>query len=67
MYLKDIIFERSLSILLFKKSYVFLGKIYFSLLVIPILPVSSPLFPITLTLDSKQCTEMLVLLMFQRE
>ena len=40
---------------------------FFSLLVTPILPVSSPLLPITLTLDCKQCTEMLVFSMFQRE
>ena len=33
---------------------------FFSLLVAPILPASLPLLPITLTLDCKQCTEMLV-------
>ena len=40
---------------------------FFFLLITPILPVSSPLLPITLTLDCKQCTEMLVFSMFQRE
>ena len=40
---------------------------FFSLLVTPILPVSSPLLTITLTLDCKQCSEMLVFSMFQRE
>ena len=37
------------------------------LLVTPTLPVSSPLLPITLTLDYKQCTEMLVFSIFQWE
>ena len=49
MYLKDIIFERSLSILLFEKEYVFWEKTFFSLLVTPILPA----LLITLTLDCK--------------
>ena len=40
---------------------------FFSLLVTPILPVSLPLLSITLTLDCKQCTEMLVFSMFQKE
>ena len=40
---------------------------FFSLLVTPILPVSSPLLLISLTLDCKLCTEMLVFSMFQRE
>ena len=67
MYLKDIIFERSLFILLFEKSYILWEKMYLSLLVTPILPVSSPLLPITLTLDCRQCTEMLIFSIFQRE
>ena len=37
------------------------------MLVTPTLLVSSPLLPINLTLDCKQCTEMLEFLMFQRE
>ena len=69
MYLKDIIFERSLSILSFEKSYVFfrVKVMFFSVLVTLNLPVSSPLLPITLTLDCQQCTEMFVFLMFHRE
>ena len=49
MYLKGIIFERSLSILLFEKGSVFREKMFFSVLVTPILPV----LLITLTLDCK--------------
>ena len=45
----------------------FLRKNVFSLLVTPILLVSSPLLPVILTLDCKQCFEILVISMFQRE
>ena len=66
IYLKDIIFERSLLCICLKK-VTFFEKKSFSLLVTPILLVSSPLLPITLTLDCKQYTEILVFSMFQRE
>ena len=51
MHLKDIIFERSLSILLFENSYAFCEKNVFPLLVTPILTVSSPFFSITKATD----------------
>ena len=67
MYLKGIIFERSLTIRLFEKSQVVEKKMFFYLFVTPILPVSSPLLPVTLTLDCKQYSDMLIFSMFQRE
>ena len=48
-----------------KKVTFFEKKCFFFLLVTPILPVSSPLLPITLTLDCKQCTAMLVFQCFK--
>ena len=49
------------------KKVTFVEKNFFSLLATHIFPVSSPFLPISLTLDCKQCTEMLVFSIFQRE